>query len=264
MSPKGFTLIELLVVIAIIALLMSILLPSLNKAKYFARRIQCMNNIKSQIVIQKLYASDYGGRFHSHADYSPEYVRSANSPDSLYAAIIGYIDDVDMMDCPLMKEVAKGDAEWLLPDSYSPTHGNWQALPREDMLTIGHIFSSYMWLANFTTPGSTGPTEPVFEFTDATTGIQVNDIPWPKTDAQASSNTAFIAHRISHTNGSIFWDCSHKGFGNGGTTKTFDDSTDADNPVGYGDGSVKVNLKSQIRPRAQTALWGWASFTYYY
>jgi prepilin-type N-terminal cleavage/methylation domain-containing protein len=48
-THKGFTLIELLVVIAIIALLLAILMPSLKMAKEYATRLQCANNLKSQI-----------------------------------------------------------------------------------------------------------------------------------------------------------------------------------------------------------------------
>ena len=46
MRKKGFTLIELLVVISIIALLLSVIMPSLNKAKEAARSVVCRNNLR--------------------------------------------------------------------------------------------------------------------------------------------------------------------------------------------------------------------------
>ncbi len=55
---KGFTLVELLVVIAIIALLMSILMPVLGKAKEQARRIICRNNLKSIGLGDIMYSQD--------------------------------------------------------------------------------------------------------------------------------------------------------------------------------------------------------------
>lgn len=61
MRRKGFTLIELLVVIAIIALLVSILLPSLQKAKDAAKSAVCCSNVKGIHTIAQLYRNDYNG-----------------------------------------------------------------------------------------------------------------------------------------------------------------------------------------------------------
>jgi prepilin-type N-terminal cleavage/methylation domain-containing protein/prepilin-type processing-associated H-X9-DG protein len=58
-KQEGFTLIELLVVIAIIALLVSILMPSLNRAKKQTQATVCLSNLKQWGVMFTMYAQDY-------------------------------------------------------------------------------------------------------------------------------------------------------------------------------------------------------------
>src|SRR5260370_41013229 len=58
---RGFTLVELLVVIGIIALLVSILLPALNKAREDAKRVRCLSNQRQLVMAWQMYAAESKG-----------------------------------------------------------------------------------------------------------------------------------------------------------------------------------------------------------
>ena len=62
LKVRAFTLIELLVVIAIISLLVSILLPTLNKAKDLVKETVCMTNLRGIGIAGQLYAEDHDGQ----------------------------------------------------------------------------------------------------------------------------------------------------------------------------------------------------------
>jgi len=60
---SGFTLVELLVVVSIIALLISILLPSLNKARESARSVKCGANMRQIGQADAMYKNQYNGLY---------------------------------------------------------------------------------------------------------------------------------------------------------------------------------------------------------
>jgi prepilin-type N-terminal cleavage/methylation domain-containing protein/prepilin-type processing-associated H-X9-DG protein len=88
--PSAFTLIELLVVIAIIAILASLLLPALTKAKTKAHGIMCMNNMRQLSLAWIQYAHDNSDRIPYASPGVP--VGAANPKLDPYAWVGGQLD----------------------------------------------------------------------------------------------------------------------------------------------------------------------------
>ncbi|MCH7995720.1 MAG: prepilin-type N-terminal cleavage/methylation domain-containing protein, partial [Planctomycetes bacterium] len=87
-SRSGFTLIELLVVIAIIALLISILLPSLSRARELSKRLVCQSNTKGIGTSCKIYANDNSEKWPI-----PPFDRTVASDNSQGIDYFGVSDD---------------------------------------------------------------------------------------------------------------------------------------------------------------------------
>lgn len=115
--PRGFTLIELLVVIAVIALLISILLPALGKARDAGRTTRCISNIRQMGMSGSLYAMDNKDRLWPakiRTSTGTEYAAWARLPDpndptmAIPGLAYKYLDNADKAgECPANKRRAR-------------------------------------------------------------------------------------------------------------------------------------------------------------
>ncbi len=99
MRKRGFTLIELLVVIAIIALLMSILMPSLQKVRKQAKHVVCRSNLKQWGLVWTMYLEDNNGKF-------PDYLA-----DNWMRQLVQYYSNANaLLYCPMTTKTAEEGA----------------------------------------------------------------------------------------------------------------------------------------------------------
>jgi len=141
-KQKGFTLIELLVVIAIIALLMGILIPSMNMAREHAKRTNCSANLKSIGVGLALYADDADGKLPQNNDPGHPYTAYrgdkdfANHPTGRTPMKLGLLYETGLISLPKIFYCPSSQIDWLKYKSYSQP-APWGSLPQDYNTTNG-------------------------------------------------------------------------------------------------------------------------------
>ena len=115
MKKRGFTLIELLVVIAVIAVLLSVLIPSLKRAKDFAKRVVCATRLKQVGTGMKLYSDSY--------ETLPDAIDNTGKPETGHGYAVYRADKPN----------------WLGPDN-KPLPLRWALLYVNDYIDVPEIF----------------------------------------------------------------------------------------------------------------------------
>jgi len=117
---EGFTLIELLVVISIISLLVSILLPSLGRAREASRRTQCLSNQRQIYVAGATYATDFNSVMPSGGGSTLTFsdTRSYPTCKNFLNGYLGWSDGAnrDVVSCPSnLMRIADGPYNYYTP-----------------------------------------------------------------------------------------------------------------------------------------------------
>jgi prepilin-type N-terminal cleavage/methylation domain-containing protein/prepilin-type processing-associated H-X9-DG protein len=137
----AFTLIELLVVIAIIALLMSILMPSLQRVRKQARAVACMANIKQWAYIWQMYTDDSGGMFNPGNTNGTD---AANDWPILLMPYYGERGQLSLCPAAVRPMIVPGD---FATRAWSWDKQGWSGLAQKNTIDVGS-YGENEWICN--------------------------------------------------------------------------------------------------------------------
>jgi prepilin-type N-terminal cleavage/methylation domain-containing protein len=145
-SKNGFTLVELLVVIGIIAVLISILLPSLAKARRAAQTVSCLANLRSAGQAMMMWSGENNGAIPGSANTSGKQIWDPTNGDAINPAYRHNGSPVSITNIPPGEPIAIYD--WVAPLA------KMMKLSLTDSTNINDRFEQYVRLPQFTCPAT--------------------------------------------------------------------------------------------------------------
>ena len=137
-----FTLIEVLIVIAVIAIIVSVLLPALNKARMKALNISCINHLKQIGVYCQMYVNDYDGYFVSQLSYG---IGDSSLSTMFYPHYMNGKELTSLLKCPgdKLKSVNEISYSSFYNEETNARVNGWSLFMRKNIWNSGVFYAHY-------------------------------------------------------------------------------------------------------------------------